>query len=152
MDYKPKPGHVWQYQDKSWVEVPIEELDRNIPAFEGPIVGFKRLDGPNGLNETITSHDAVKEYMARTLSVEHDEDSTVWSAIRFYEDVLLWRAFGDPCTGVVSPEVYENLDNEECIRLNQSLKYIKKLDQEELAFTTMIAIQEMEFWTPDSLT
>jgi hypothetical protein len=138
MNYKPKPGHVWQYINNSWIEVPRESLGTSDimnsqiyhTPFEGPIVG---------LNETVTSHDAVKEYLSRTLVVELDEDSTAWSAIRFYEDVLLWRAFGD------DTEVFENLCEEEIDRLKVSFAYIRELDEEQLSFTVMIAIQEMEF-------
>jgi hypothetical protein len=141
---KPKPGHVWKYQDKSWVEVPIEKLDRSIPAFEGPIVGFsgkiyKVIDGNYFLPDSVTSHDAVQEYFSRTSYMEHDLDSISWSAIRFYEDVLMWRAFGE------DQEVFDSLDSEEVDRLKQSFEYIRGIDPEELTLVVMIAIQEMKF-------
>jgi hypothetical protein len=161
-DYKPKPGHVWRYQDGSWVEVPeIKHEFPNCdlmfinntyqPQFEGPIEGFsgklyKVIDGDYHVPDTLVSYDATREFLSRALHTVGDATPEVWSAIRFYEDVLLYRAFTDVETGRLNEiELFRDMDVSETNRLRDSFNYIEKMTPEELCDMMGTAIEVMSF-------
>jgi hypothetical protein len=136
-DYKPKPGHVWRYLEGSWVEIPEVKFEGPIDGFSGKV--YKPL-------KTLVSYDATREFLSRALHIVGDATPEVWSAIRFYEDVLLYRAFTDVESGEINEvELFRDVDVSESNRLRDSFEYIEKMTPEELCDMMGTAIEVMNF-------